>query len=259
MHSLRTRCRAISLVGGLLLTLLPKSATAVDPELIVAAAISLEAPLSEAGIRYEDHHPGTRIHFTFGASSAMAAQVRAGAPIDVLVSAAESIVDSLEEAGIVEADTRRRLVRNRLVVVVPEDTTGPTIAKPQDLLAQGVAKIAIPIAAVPLGGYAREWLSGRGLLDPIAQRIVPTPHARATLAAVENGHVDAAIVYATDARIARGVRIAFEIPEAEQPTIVYSTVAVTGSRRPALAADLIAFLESDEVARLFLDRGFDLP
>jgi molybdate transport system substrate-binding protein len=259
MRSLRSRCRGISLFGGLMLTLPLGNAPAFGAELIVAAAISLEAPLSEAGRRYEGLHPGTRVYFTFGASSAMAAQVRAGAPIDILVSAAERIVDSLAEDGIVDAGSRYTLVRNRLVVVVPAIEAGRTIEKPQDLLAPEVAKIAIPIAAVPLGGYAREWLRGRALLDPISRRIIPTPHARATLAAVESHHVDAAIVYATDARNARGARIAFDIPEAEQPAVAYSAVAVTRSRQPAVAADLLAFLRSDEAARLFLDRGFTLP
>jgi molybdate transport system substrate-binding protein len=127
------------------------------------------------------------------------------------------------------------------------------------LLAPGVARIAIPIAAVPLGAYAREWLQGRGLLDALAARIVPTPHARATLVAVENRHVDAAIVYATDARRARGARIAFEIPESEQPAIRYSAVAVAGSREPALAADFLAYLRSEEGARPFVAAGFSLP
>jgi molybdate transport system substrate-binding protein len=189
----------------------------------------------------------------------MAAQVRAGAPIDILVSAAERIVDSLAEDGIVDAGSRYTLARNRLVVVVPAIEAARTVEKPQDLLAPEVAKIAIPIAAVPLGGYAREWLRGRALLDPISRRIVPTPHARATLAAVESQHTDAAIVYETDARNARGARIAFDIPEAEQPAVAYSAVAVTRSRQPAVAADLLAFLRSDEAARLFLDRGFTLP
>ena len=242
-----------------MLTLLLGNAPAFGAELIVAAAISLEAPLSESGRHYEDLHPGTRVYFTFGASSAMAAQARAGAPIDILVSAAEGIVDSLAEDGIVDASSRRPLVRNRLVVVVPANEAGHTIEKPRDLLAPEVARIAIPIAAVPLGGYAREWLRGHALLDPISRRIVPTPHARATLAAVENRHVDAAIVYATDARNARGARIAFDIPEVEQPAIAYSAVVVTESRQPALAADLLAFLRSDEAARRFLDRGFTLP
>ena len=260
MRSLRGGSRAAGLAAaGLLLTILSAGVPAFGAELIVAAAISLQAPLSEAGRRYESRHPDTRVYITFGASSALAAQVRAGAPIDVLVSAAERIVDSLEQAGSVAASSRFAIARNRLVVVVPEDEAGLAIERPQDLLAPEVATIAIPIAAVPLGGYAREWLHGHGLLDALAARIVPTPHARATLAAVEQRHADAAIVYATDAPLAHGARIAFEIPDAEQPAIRYVAVAVADSRRPALAAGFLAFLRSEDGAQPFVDAGFALP
>jgi molybdate transport system substrate-binding protein len=242
-----------------LLALLLLAAPTSAAELLVAAAISLQAPLSEAAQRYESLHPDATLALTFGASNALAAQLRAGAPIDVLASAAESIVDSLVETGDVIADSRFTLVRNRLVVVVPEGEPGVAILRAQDLFAPGLAKIAIPIAAVPLGSYAREWLRGRGLLDALAARIVPTPHARATLVAVENRHADAAIVYATDARLARGARIAFEIPEDEQPAIRYSAVAATKSRELALTADFLAFLRSQAGTAPFVAAGFALP
>jgi len=252
----RATPRGAWLLFALLLLVATPTAAA---ELLVAAAISLQAPLSEAAQHFEEIHPDVRLALTFGASSAIAAQVRAGAPIDVLVSAADAIVDSLIRSGDVVASSRMTLVRNRLVVVVPEREPRAAIDGPQDLLAPGIAKLAIPIAAVPLGGYAREWLQRRGLLDALLARIVPTPHARATLAAVENRHADAAIVYATDARIASSARIAFEIPDAEQPAIDYAAAVVTGSREPALAGEFLAFLRSEDGTRPFVDAGFALP
>jgi molybdate transport system substrate-binding protein len=250
-------CSALLLLALLAPLLLGQSVRAA--ELLIAAAISLQAPLSEAAQHYEDLHPDTSLALTFGASNALAAQLRAGAPIDVLASAAEPIVDALALSGDVIADSRFTLVRNRLLVVVPEGEPSLEIESAQDLLAPDVTRIAIPIAAVPLGGYAREWLKARGLLAALAARIVPTPHARATLAAVENRHVDAAIVYATDARLARGARIAFEIPDAEQPAIRYEAVAATKSREPVLAADFLAYLRSEAGTAPFASAGFALP
>jgi molybdate transport system substrate-binding protein len=266
MNSHRGGGRAAARGARLLLAMLAPlllARPAVAAELLIAAAISLQAPLSETARRYESLHPDATLALTFGASNALAAQLRAGAPIDVLASAAESIVDSLVRSGAVVASSRFTLVRNRLVVVVPEGrgVGGPsaTIERPQDLLAPGVVRLAIPIAAVPLGGYAREWLRSRDLLDALSARIVPTPHARATLVAVENRHADAAIVYATDARLASGARVAFEIPDGEQPAIRYSAAAVTGSRSPALAADFLAFLRSEDGTGPFVAAGFALP
>jgi molybdate transport system substrate-binding protein len=236
---------------------------AESAELIVASAISLQAPLTELGRRFEARHPDTRIRFSFGASSAMAAQVRAGAPIDVLVSAADGIVTALAAEGIVDGESRRAVAGNQLVVIVADTflaaTDGRGIDGPRDLLAPEVGRIAIPAAAVPVGDYARRWLRDQGLLDALAARIVPTQHARATLAAVDGGHVDAGIVYVTDARLAKSARVAFEIAAADQPDIRYSAVVVSNSHDPTRAADLIASLTNVEAARVFLAAGFTAP
>jgi molybdate transport system substrate-binding protein len=64
-------------------------------ELLVAAAVSLREPLETVARRFESEHPGTRVQLAFGASSALAAQARAGAPLDVFVAADEESIDSL--------------------------------------------------------------------------------------------------------------------------------------------------------------------
>ena len=92
--------------------------------------------------------------------------------------------------------------------------------------------------AVPLGRYAREWLQMHGNDADLAERVVITEHARATLSAVELGHVDLAIVYASDARLARHARVIYEIPPGEQPRIRY--VAGRVMRGPKQASE--AFL-----------------
>ena len=69
--------------------------------------------------------------------------------------------------------------------------------------------------------------------------MVQTENVRATLAAVDAGNADAAIVYVTDARMATSARVAFEIPDAEQPRIVYVARASRATRSsPELAAAL---------------------
>jgi molybdate transport system substrate-binding protein len=55
-------------------------------------------------------------------------------------------------------------------------------------------------SSVPAGIYAREHLTRIGLWEQIAPKVVPTENARAALAAVKAGNVEAAIVYATDAK-----------------------------------------------------------
>ncbi len=202
-------------------------------ELLVGAAISVRQPLVEIAARYGVEHPGARVQLTFGATSSLAAQVRAGAPIDVLVSADERIVDELERRGFVAREGRRDIALNRLVVLVAADLE-TSIDRPENLHRPEVSRVAIPEMAVPVGRYAREWLASRGLLEKIEGRIVPTAHARATLAAVDHGQVDVAIVYATDARLSRAARVAFEIPEAQHHVMLDQPLAFVAALRTLL-------------------------
>ncbi len=240
---------------GLLIALaLPRAADA--REIVTAGAVSLREPLTEIARSYEKLHPGTRVQLTFGASSFLAAQLRAGAPIDVFVSADARIVDALVAEGLAAPDHRATLASNRLVVMARPGLS-PTPRAPEQLDTPGIRRFAMPDGAVPVGRYAREWLARRGLLERLAPRFVVTEHARATLAAVDAGHADVAIVYATDARLARAAKLAFAVPAAEQPAIVYAVVLAHGAAPGA--AEFFAWLV-DPAAREILQRaGFGVP
>jgi molybdate transport system substrate-binding protein len=225
-------------------------------EILVAGAVSLRGPLGEIARGYERQHAGRRVQLTFGASSLLAAQIRAGAPVDVFVSADPRIVDALVDAGRVDADGRADVARNRLVVMARPDLT-PLPRTAEALAGPGVRRIAMPDGAVPVGRYAREWLSARGLLERLLPRVVPTEHARATLAAVDAGHADVAVVYATDARLAHAAVPAFEVPAAEQPAIVYAAARLGGPASEGAA--FLAWLGQPAARAVLARSGFGPP
>jgi molybdate transport system substrate-binding protein len=197
-----------------------------------------------------------RVQPVFGATSELAAQLRAGAPLDLLLSADEAIAQQLASEGLLAALTP--LASNRLVVIAREEIAAQ-IVRPADLAGAAVQRVAMPSAAVPIGRYAREWLGRLGLADAVEARVVRTEHVRATLAAVEGGHADAAIVYARDAQLARSARVAFEIPDAEQPRIAYVAGIASASRQPERAESLLAFLVGVEAGGILRDAGFAPP
>lgn len=227
-------------------------------ELVAAAAVSLREPIGALADRFEAAGLGERPLVSLGASSTLAAQVRAGAPVDVFVSADERIVDALEDEELIRSADRITLARNRLVVVVREDLD-ISVKGASDLVRPEIRRVAIPTVAVPVGRYAREWLTSTGRLDALLPRVVVTEHARATLAAVDDGHADAAVVYATDARVARSARIAFVVPDAEQPRIVYTAARIAEARHPEAGARFLRFLGSGEAREVLLSAGFMAP
>src|SRR5207247_2905774 len=101
---------------------------------------------------------------------------------------------------------RVELLSNQLVVVVPLGAAKQPKTR-DELLGLGRVALADP-DTVPAGSYARQWLAP--IWAALQPKIVPTLDVRAALAAVETGNASAAVVYKTDARIARKAEIAFE-------------------------------------------------
>ena len=224
-------------------------------ELNVAAAASLTDALQEIKTAYESSG-GDTIVLNLGASSALARQIEEGAPVDLFLSADEAHMDTLEKRGRVLAGTRRSVLSNTLVVVVPADSP-LRIASPADLANPRIRHLALAEPqSVPAGIYAREYLLRLNLWDRLSGRVVPTENVRGALAAVETGNADAGIVYKTDAGISKQVRIAYEVPRAEGPRISYPFAVIAGARRREAARRFLAYLESPAALAVFAKYGF---
>jgi molybdate transport system substrate-binding protein len=210
-------------------------------EVRVFAAASLREALEEIAAGYK----GDEIVFSFGASSTLARQIQEGAPADLFLSADEEKVNALRKRGLIVASSS--VLSNSLVIVVPND------APPRRLVDMRAIALAEPFS-VPAGIYARLYLQRIGLWERLQSKIIPTDNVRSALAAVESGNVDAAIVYKTDARIAKHVRVAFVVPREQAPKISYPFALVKGAR-PA-AQRLLAYLRSKAALDVFTKHGF---
>src|SRR5215471_15175848 len=228
--------------------------TANAAEVNVYAAASLTDVLKEIAANYEKQS-SDKIVFNFGASSLLARQITERAPADIFFSADEAKMDDLQKAGLIVNDSRRDMLSNSLVIVVPNDSK-LTITSPDDLLAK-TQKIGIADPrAVPAGIYTKEYLSGIGLWDKLESKIVPTENVRAALAAVESSNVDAGFVYKTDADISKKVKIAFSVPIEKGPAIRYPVAIVKESKNRLGAENFLRYLQSDNARKLFERYGF---
>jgi molybdate transport system substrate-binding protein len=214
-------------------------------EIRVFAAVSLTEAVEEIARDYE-MKTGEDVVFHFGASSLLARQIEQGAPADLFLSAHEARMNALAKRGLLLA--RKSVLSNSLVIVVPDDSSA--IATPAQLARAKRIALAEP-STVPAGMYARAWLQKIGLWNRVAPNVIPTDNVRAALAAVESGNVDAAIVYKTDARIARRSRIAYEVPRAQTPGISYPFALL--DRR---GHGFFAYLQSKAALQVFARHGF---
>lgn len=219
-------------------------------EVRVFAAASLRDAMRDVAAAWPAQ--GDEIVFNFAGSNVLALQIEAGAPADVFFAADAARMDSLEVQGLVADGTRTDVLANRLVVVVPASRP-VELRAPQDLA--GVRRLALgETRSVPAGVYARQYLEAAGLWEMLRERVVPTENVRAALAAVESGNVDAGIVYATDARISKRVRVACDIVDG--PRIVYPVAVLARAREPQAARRFVAFLTTDRARAVFESHGF---
>ena len=221
----------------------------------VSAAVSVTDALTSIGNDYASAAHGP-VRFNFGASNVLARQIANGAPVDLFVSADEAQMDVVAQAGLIADGARIDLLGNQLAVVVPSDRPR-TLTGIRDLTDASFKRIAIgDPAAVPAGVYARQFLEKQGLWSELSPRIVPTGSVRAALSAVESGAADAAIVYRTDARVALRATVAWVVPAALGPRIVYPAAVVRTSTHAAEARRFLDYLRGASAARTFERFGF---
>ena len=109
-------------------------------------------------------------------------------------------------------------------------------------------------STVPAGIYARQHLERESLWPSLEPKMIPTDNVRAALYAVEGGNADAAIVYATDARASKRVRVAYVI--ANGPPISYPAAVTAGAENEAGARHFLEYLRSDAAGVIFRRHGF---
>src|ERR1700690_62731 len=124
---------------------------------LVFAAASLTDALKEIAVSWETAG-GEKIAFNFASSSTLGVQIREGAPADLFLSADEIQMDLLEKAGLIAPGTRRSVLSNTLVVVVPADSA-LQIASEKDLAGANVRRPALAEpSSVPVGVYSKKFL-----------------------------------------------------------------------------------------------------
>lgn len=226
--------------------------------LTVSAAISLKDALDELGPAYEQIHPGAKITFNYGGSGTLEHQIEQGAPVDIFVSAADKQMDALESQGLIVAGTRRVLVANELVLIVPAASS--VVRNFQDLARAEVKVVALgEPGTVPAGMYARQSLDHLGLLPAVEKKTVYTKDVRQVLTYVETGNADAGIVYQTDARISAKVRIVATAPAASHDPIIYPAAVVKNSKDITSAHAFLEFLDGPQARAVFAKHGFLAP
>ncbi|AMK20119.1 MULTISPECIES: molybdate ABC transporter substrate-binding protein [Sphingobium] len=249
--------RVLSLLIVLLSAVMAQPASARERGPLVLAAASLQEALTAAADAWAVQGHTLPI-LSFAASSALARQIQAGAPADLFLSADEPWMDAIAAKGLVRRGTRVSLLTNRLVLVAPAASKGRLTIRRGFPLARALGAGRLAMAdpsSVPAGKYGKAALAALGAWPALSNRIAAAENVRAALAMVERRQAPYGIVYETDARATRAVRIVGIFPAASHPPITYPLALLTRSTH-AEAEGFRRFLLSPKAKAIFRRYGF---
>lgn len=235
-------------------------------ELQVFAANSLEKALPEVQKLYADQTGTTFADTQFKASGDLVEQMRAGAAVDVLITASKGTMD---DAELVDADTREDMFVNDLVIIRAEgsDTRVEAIADVANL----DGKIAIGDAkTVPAGKYANQALASVDLYTgtegddgeyapDFADKVALADKVGTAASYVSTGDCVAGFVYSSDIFRYDGIEETFVCPEDSHKPIVYPGAVADSSEHADEAKAFIDFcLTNKKAQKIWAKYGFEL-
>jgi molybdate transport system substrate-binding protein len=266
---MKTKTKVLTVFATLLLVVLmlagcggtkeaPQATQQTPVELNISAAVSMKDALAEIQKNYQVKNPNVKLVFNLGASGSLQKQIEQGAPADIFISAAPKQMNELQEKKMIDPATRKNLVENKLVVVIPKESK-LNISKYEDLTQDGVKKIALgETAVVPAGQYAKESLQKLGVWDKVQDKIVFAKDVRTVLTYTETGNVEAGIVYKTDAISSDKIKVVATAPEGSHQPIVYPIAVITSTKQGKAAADFVNYLFGPESKAIFEKNGFSM-
>ena len=222
-------------------------------DILVFAPASLGGTLDRVAEAFEAE-TGHDVTISYAGTSALAFQIRRGAPADIFISASTDWMDEIEAAGLIVTGSRRDVLANALVIVGTEDAPFE-ITDLADRL--GEERLAMALTnAVPAGQYGREALEALGLWEEIAPQVVETDNVRAALRLVALGEAAMGVVYQTDALAEDAVSIVARLSPDKHRPILYPAALLTPL--PG-AADFLEFLGGSDATAIFTADGFAIP
>ena len=231
--------------GILALVLLASScATERSGEVFVGSASSFAHVIVSARDAYDEY----RLKVLVVGSQTLVTQVLDDAPLDIVITADLSTMDSIVAAGKTAAKPRL-LAGNRLAIGV--ERGNPLGISSLSDLARSDIKVVLAAPEVPLGAYSAHVLAAAELaVSPVSF----TTNANAVAGLISSGEADAGLIYQTDLDVWRldGVPLAAELNIVAE----YYVAPIAGAPNPEGAAGFIEFLLEARGRALLADLGF---
>lgn len=241
---------------ALLLAALLAASCARAGEVQVAAAANLARPIEKIAAAFA-RDTGHRAVVALGSTGKLYAQIRNGAPFEVLLGADEAIPRRLEAEGLALADTRFTYAIGRLVLwsaaegVV--DTRGAILRQP----VQGKLAIADPRVA-PYGAAAIATLKTMGVLETWQPHLVQGESIAQAFQFVDSGNARIGFIALSQVaelgRVARGS--GWIVPPALYPPLTQDAVLLNPGANNPVAVAFLTYLRGNAARAILRNAGY---
>lgn len=225
----------------------------------VAVAANFTAPMRKIAAEFE-RDTGHQVQLSFGSAGKFYAQIKAGAPFELLLSADQRVPLELVAQGLALAESRQTYAIGKLVLW----SADPALvdAKGEVLRSQRFSHLAIANPKLaPYGAAAQQVLQQLGLAETLQPRLVEGENITQTHQFVATGNAQLGFVawsqvIGDDGKVASGS--AWMVPAGLHAPIRQDLVLLERGRGKPAAQALAAYVLSDKGRKVILDYGYSL-
>ena len=251
-------------------------------QLQIFAANSLTKALAEAQELYTKQNPNVTFADTqYKSSGELNSMLEAGSYADIEITASKGTMDTAEEKGYIDKDTRITMFKNDLVIVTKADNADITSVTLDDV-ATGKYTVCVGDDSVPAGNYANQSLSTVGCYNdpdgktgkdstgkggnydgtPIDGKVVTDTSVGNVCQHAASGDVDIAFVYTSDVeRFAEKspVKVVGTVPADTHKAITYPGAVCAQSKYADASKAFLDWCMTDkDCAEIWQKWGFEL-
>lgn len=229
------------------------AACAQAEDVRVAVAANFTAPMQEIAAAFE-RDTGHRALLSFGATGALYAQIKHGAPFAVLLSADEETPARLEREGAALAGSRFTYAVGRLVLWSAKpglvDADGAVLAR-GDFAHLAIAN---PTTA-PYGAAALEVLAKRGLLEKLRPKFVQGESIAQTFQFVKTGNAELGFI--ARSQLPKDGGSAWLVPADLHRPLRQDAIALAAAKDNAAAVALLEYLKGERARQMIEAYGYE--
>ena len=220
--------------------------TSLAGEAHVAVAANFAAPARELAQAF-----GGRLVLSTGSTGKLYAQIRNGAPFDLLLSADDETPRRLEAEKLAAPGSRFTYAVGRLALFSPRSSAvGEEFLRQQKFERLAIANPKL----APYGAAAKQTLEKLGLWTAVQGKLVQGENIAQAFQFVASGNADAGLVAAAQVK---GEKATWIVPERYHAPLAQQAVLLARGAHNETARAFLAFLKSEPARERIRSYGYD--